>query len=84
MWVCYVLAHSLSFLNCIICLWLCWVFVAAGAFSSGGAWASHWVASLVVEQGLQGAWASAVAARGLRSCSSQTLEHSFNSYGARA
>ena len=55
-----------------------------GAFSSCGAWASHWVASLVVEQGLQGAWASAVAAGGLRSCSSQTLEHSFNSYGAWA
>ena len=42
------------------------------------------VASLVVEHGLQGAWASAVVARGLRSCSSWTLEHSFNSCGARA
>ena len=36
------------------------------------------VASLVVEQGLQGARASAVAAHGLSRCSSWSLEHKLN------
>ena len=42
------------------------------------------VASLVAEHGLQGASASAAAAHGLSNCSSQTLEHRFNSCGAGA
>ena len=42
------------------------------------------VASLVAELGLAGLRASVVVAHGLSSCSSQTLEHSFNSYGAWA
>ena len=39
------------------------------------------VASLAVECGLWGVWASVVAALGLSSCGSQALGHSFNSYG---
>ena len=39
------------------------------------------VASLVAEQELQGSRASVVAVRGLRSCSSRTLEHRLSSYG---
>ena len=42
------------------------------------------VASLTVEHGLQGTQASAVAARGLNSCSSWALEHRLNSRGAGA
>ena len=42
------------------------------------------VASLVVEQGFKGTWASVVAAHGLSSCSSWALEHRFNSFGAWA
>ena len=39
------------------------------------------VAPLIVRHGLQGAWASVVALRGLSSCGSQTLEHRLNSCG---
>ena len=42
------------------------------------------VASLVAENGLQRARASAVVARGPSSCSSQALEHGLNSCGAWA
>ena len=39
--------------------------------------------SLVVENGLKGAQASLVGAHGFSSCSSQALEHKFNSFGAQ-
>ena len=39
------------------------------------------VAALVKEQGLQGLWASAVAAHELSSCGSWALEHKPNSCG---
>ena len=42
------------------------------------------VTSLGVEHGLWGAWASAVAARGLSSCSSQVVERRLSCRGARA
>ena len=42
------------------------------------------VVSLVTKDGLLGAGASAVITRGLRSCSSQALEHGLSSYGAWA
>ena len=42
------------------------------------------VASLVAEHRLQGAWASVLAARGLRSCGSPALEHWLSSCGAWA
>ena len=42
------------------------------------------VASLVMERGLQDTQAYVVAARGLRSCGSQALEHRLNSCGAQA
>ena len=42
------------------------------------------VASLVAELRLKGAWPSPFAAPGLSSCSSEVLDHSFNSCGAWA
>ena len=42
------------------------------------------VSSLVTEHELYGTWASAGAARGLRGCRLQALEHRLNSCGARA
>ena len=42
------------------------------------------VASLVAEHGLQGSPASVAAARGLRGCGPQALEHGLNSCSARA
>ena len=42
------------------------------------------VASLVAENGLKGAQASVVGAHRLSSCSSQALEHKFNSSGAQS
>ena len=42
------------------------------------------VVSLVAEHGLQGTWASVVAARGLSSCDSQALDLKLSSYGAQA
>ena len=41
------------------------------------------MASLVVEHGLLGAWASVIAARGLSSCGSRSLEHRLKSCGTR-
>ena len=61
----------LSFSFFIIYFWLCWVFIAALAFSSCGAqglvsscgvMASHCCGSLIAEHGLQGVKASVVAA----------------------
>ena len=40
-----------------------------GLLSGCGAWASHYSTSLVAEQGLWGAWASAVVTSGLSICS---------------
>ena len=42
------------------------------------------VVSLVAEHKLQGVWASVVAACGLSSCGSWTLERAFSSCGTRA
>ena len=42
------------------------------------------VASLAVEYGHEGTWASVVAARGLSSCDFRALEHRLNSCGAHA
>ena len=42
------------------------------------------VASLVVEYGGEGTWASVVAARGFSSCDFRALEHGLNSHGAHA
>ena len=42
------------------------------------------VASLAVEHGFLGTWASAVAACGLSSCGSKTLEPRLNSCGVQA
>ena len=77
--------HFLFFFQVLfIYFWLCWVFAAAKAFSLGVASGGYClvmvyrlltvVAFAVVEHGLQGAQASAVAARGLNSCSSWALE----------
>ena len=76
---------------CVILLvysWQCRVLVATQTFSScrGHSLAAvHGlltaVASLVSEQGLRGSWTSEVAARGLGSCGSQSLEHRLNGSG---
>ena len=67
-----------------IYFWLCWVFVAARAFSlvavSGGyslvaACGLTAVASLVAEHGLYGAWASVVVTHGLYSAGSIVMVH---------
>ena len=42
------------------------------------------VVSLVAEHGLQGAGASVLVARDLRSCGSQALEHRLNGCGTQA
>ena len=63
-----------------VCVCVCvlrWVFVAVRGLLIV-------VASLAVEHGLQGAWASVVAAGRLSSCGSQTLECRLSSRGARA
>ena len=67
----------------------CWVTVAVWAFSSCSepmllclAMCQLLVrASFVVEHGLLAAWASVVAANGLSSCGSRSLEHRLNSGG---
>ena len=56
--------------------------VKSGDYSGCGAGSLTVVASLVVEYGLLGSQASVVAACGLSSCGSQTLEHRLNSCGA--
>ena len=76
------------------CFWLCWVFTAAQAFpliAVSGSYslvALHGlltaVSSLVTEHELYGMWASAGAARGLRGCRLEALEHRLSSCGARA
>ena len=71
-------------LHCVGFLWLCWVFVAACFFFSCGARASHCVASLVAEHGLQGMPVSVVVMGGLSSCSSWALECRISSCGTRA
>ena len=71
--------------------WLCWVFVAAWAFSncsgrgllsSCSVWPSQAVAS-PVGPGLQGVLTSVMVAHRLRSCGSQALEHRLSSPGAQ-
>ena len=73
-------------------LWLCWVFVAARAFSgcfkqgmlsSCRAWASHCSGSSCCRARTLGAWASIVVARGLSSCDFLALNHGLNRCGAR-
>ena len=70
---------------------LCWVFVAAWAFSNCGrrgllsscsVWPSQAVASSV-GPGLEGVLTSAVVAHGLCRCSSQAPEHMLSSPGAQ-
>jgi len=70
---------------------LCWVFVAAWAFSNCGrrgllsscsVWPSQAVASSV-GPGLEGVLTSAVVAHGLCRCSSQAPEHRLSSPGAQ-
>ena len=59
-----------------------------GVFSSCGKWGLIYIcgvlASVVVEQGLQGTQALVIAAHGLRSCSSWALEHRLNNCSAWA
>ena len=78
--------HSLRTFKKLIYFWLCWVFVAAQAFSlvmvSGSLVAKCRlliaVVFLAVAHGLQGTWPSACATRGLSSCSSQARGHRLN------
>ena len=84
----------LFFWNNFIYFWLCWVIIAAWAFSlvvaSGGypivvvCGLLIEVASLVAEHGLQGAQASLVVSHGLSSCDSWALEHRLSSGGTQA
>ena len=76
-----------------IYFWLRWVFIAACALSLVASRGYSLVrvfrpltavASLVAEHRLQGAWASVLAARGLRSCGSPALERWLSSCGAWA
>ena len=53
--------------------------VARGATLCCEEQASHSVASLVAELGLEGLRASVIVAHGLSICSSQTLDHRLNS-----
>lgn len=84
------------FLNVVsfVYLGLWWVYTAAWAFSlvvaSGGLLSSCGTptsvaaASLAVERGLWGMWASTVAVCGLRSCGLGVLDHRLSSRGAWA
>ena len=75
-----------------IYFWLHWVFVAAWAFSSCGEWGLLFVVvhrHLIAVASRGGAWAldmwaSVVVEHGLRSCSSQALEHRLSSCGTWA
>ena len=76
---------------------MCWVFVPGQVFvtvslveARGGYSPAEVlglliaVASLAAEHGLEGAWASVAAARGLRGCGFWALEHRLNSCGTWA
>ena len=86
---------SIYFLKIILCIYLglCWVLVAAGGLSLVAAVGLLFlvicrlrieVASFVAEHGLQGTWASVVAASKLSNFSSQALEHRLSSCGSGA
>ena len=72
----------------ICCIWLCWVFVAVQAslqlWRAGATVCCNVQASHCSGFSCCGAWASAVAARGLSSCGSLTPEHRLNSCRAQA
>ena len=81
------------FLNNLLNFWLCWVSVAARAFSSCPKWRLLFIAMhelltvaacLVAQHGLSGARASRAAVHGLRSCSSGAPDHRINSCGTQA
>ena len=57
---------------------------ATGSYSQAAACRLIVVASLAAGHGLEGAWASVVAAHELSSCGSWALEHSLSSRGAQA
>ena len=90
----FVIIILFNFLNLFIYFWLCWVLIAAWVFlklqregATPKLWCSGfslWWPLLIMEHGLQGTQASAVAACGLNSCSSWALEHRLNSRGAGA
>ena len=98
MYLATVIVISTIVINCIfviilfIYFWLCWVFLAARAFSlisvNGGFSPVAMrrllivVASLIAQLRHQGTQASVAVARGLNSCSSWALEHRLNSCGA--
>ena len=74
--------------------WSCWVFVAGRAFSLVAASWGYSLdvvcrlliagVSLVAERGVQGTWASVIAATRLGSCGSQVPEHRLKSCAAWA
>ena len=65
------------------CLWAFSGYREQRMFSSCGVWASHSCSSFCCGAQALGTWASVVAARGLSSCDSRTLEYmGFHSWGA--
>ena len=76
----------------LIYFWLCWVFVAARAFSSCGEWGILFVAvgrlltavACCCGAWALGTWASVVVAHRLSSCGTWALECRLSSCGARA